>query len=230
MNSIISIQEIIDEEIKRKREGRESKKQTSWHASSIGNCLRGQYIKRLGILPEPEMDARKLRVFDVGNQMENWVVELFRGKFPGAQTQVRIEDKKLNISGYADIVNGSVYEIKTKHSKAFWYMQKEGKAMRHHEYQVWLYLRVLNIPNGIICYLSKDDMTTAEYIVELSNKELEREVLKRIGLLNVAWKDQNINLLPLQEDTDWTAKYCDYHQYCKFPEKLKNIIKQKKLL
>jgi len=224
-----SIQELIDNELKEKNEARNKDyKQTSWHASSIGNCLRGQYIQRLGAVKEEPTDSRGLRVFSVGNQMEEWVCDLIKKQSGvSVETQVRVEDKKLEISGYADAVltndTKTVYELKTKHSRAFWYMAKEGKAMRQHEYQLWLYLKILNIPEGIIAYISKDDLSIAEYIVELKDKVLEKEVLARIDLLNEAWKKKDINLLPLEEDGSWQNKFCHYHKYCVEPKLLDNI-------
>ena len=226
-----SIQDLIDKELNNKsKERNKDYKQTSWHASSIGNCLRGQYIQRLGVIKEELIDSRSLRVFSVGNQMEDWVCEIIK-KHPkiSVDTQVRVEDKELGISGYADAVieNGvkRVYELKTKHSRAFWYMQKEGKAMRQHEYQLWLYLKILDIPEGIIAYISKDDLVIAEYVVELKDEVLGKEVLARVNLLNKAWRDKDITLLPLEEEGSWQNKFCRFHKYCVEPELLNNIKK-----
>ena len=225
--TIISIQDLINKKLKKEKDEREHKNQDSWHASSIGNCLRGQYIQRLGIVKEEPLTERDLRVFSVGRQMEEWVISCLKD-IPGikTETQVRIEDKTIGVSGYADVVIrdlNRVYEIKTKHSRAFWHMEKSKKPMRQHEYQLWLYLKILNIPEGIIVYLSKDDMAIGEYVVKLDDAELEKEVMERINLLNRAWEEKNILLLPLPKEVDWQAKYCRVHKYCKNPELLNKI-------
>lgn len=212
----IPFQQMISEACK---SDRKDYQQTSWHASSLGNCLRGQYYQRLGVEPDKEIDERTLRVFQCGNMFEDWVVDLVKGKFDSVETQVRVEDKNLDVSGYADIVIGhnggkKVYEIKSKHSKAFWWMQKSGNPMRQHEYQVWLYLKLLGISEGAIVYLSKDDLAILEYPVSVNDKELEGEVMERINLLNKAWKEKNPLILPLPADKSWQANYCNYHSHC----------------
>ena len=94
-------------------------------------------------------------------------------------------------------------------------MQKKGEgANRHHEYQTWIYLKALNIEEGSIVYVSKDDLAILEYPVKKSDTLLENEVTFIASLLNTAWKEKNPGLLPLPEKADWQAKYCSYHKKC----------------
>jgi hypothetical protein len=217
---MIPIQEIINKKILQAREER-NKPIESWHCSKLGSCLRGVYFERLGIKPDKEFDGRTLRVFDVGKMFENWVMGLITDQV-GVKfdTQVRVEDKKLNVSGLADLVldyqkEKKVYELKTKHSRAFWYMVEKGEgANRHHQYQLWLYLKLLKIKEGSIIYISKDDLTMAEFPVLLSDKKIEAEVMNELDLLNRAWKMKDPTILPLPEKNDWKAKYCRYHSHC----------------
>ena len=229
MQNEFSIEKTVSDILREDNNLRERKVQTSWHASSIGNCLRGLYIQRLGIIEKELMTDRELRVFNVGNQMEKWLVDLLKAKWMvPIETQVRIEDEGLGISGYADMVIGGdvnkVYEIKTKHSRAFWYMNKEGKPMRQHEYQVWLYLKALGIAEGVIVYLSKDDLAMAEFVVRLDDAIFEKEVVERINLLNHAWDMKNVELLPLPGVKDWQAKYCPVHNYCMVAKLLSKLV------
>jgi hypothetical protein len=168
--------------------------------------------------------------------MENWLIDLLKESGMELEQQVRVEDKVLDVSGKTDailtgIVDGKrtkeVLEVKTKHSKAFWYMQKEGKPMRQHEMQLWLYLYLLKIDLGTILYMSKDDMAILQYVVRLDDEELGGEVLLYLDQLNKAWKGKDILSLELPADDAWQAKYCNYHKKCindaylatlKFPE------------
>jgi hypothetical protein len=132
-----------------------------------------------------------------------------------------VEDKELNVSGYADLVlsNGEgkkVYELKSKNSRAFWYMvdKKEGANIQHKK-QLWIYLKVLGIDEGSIVYVEKDTLSIVEFPVFLNDKKLEEETMGEITLLNKAWKEKNPKLLPLIDDPkDWRYKFCRFHKKC----------------
>lgn len=220
IESIMSIplQNILNEAIGSQRQ--DKREITSWHVSKIGSCMRGMYLERLGVEPDIGFDERTLRVFSCGRIFENWFVDLLRNRWDiKIETQPRVENKELGVSGYADFVAEyggikKVYEVKSKHSKAFWWMKKEGKPMRQHEYQLWLYLYLLKIEQGLIIYLSKDDLSILEYPVELNDKELEKEVMEQLELLNRAWREKDISILPLPDKDIWQAKYCRWHTKC----------------
>lgn len=211
-----SIQEALDENLKKENEEREPKEIVSWHSSGLGSCRTGQYLKRLGEEPVKDFDARTLRVFAVGNMMEDWLVS----KVPNIslETQVRIEDKENNLSGYADVVvereeGKIVYEVKTIHSRAFWYLQKGEGAYKHHKMQLWTYLNNLGIDEGRIIYLSKDDLAIAEYVVMRDDKEVEKLVMDELNILNGAWKAQ-LPPEPVRDSKDFRYKYCNFHKKC----------------
>ncbi len=226
-----SIQEMVNKAIADENSKRVKKEQTSWHPSSLGGCLTGVYLSRwatnqtpeklkeLGISLTKEFDERTLRVFHCGNVFEEWIVELLRKQYQNIERQVRILIPELNVSGYADLVvnfdDGSrrIYEVKSKNSKAFWYMTKEGNANLHHRMQVWLYLKALNLSFGNIVYISKDDMAIQEYSVRLDEKELEEVVMQELSILNKAW-DTKVPPPAITNEKDWRFKYCQTHQVC----------------
>ena len=180
-----SIQDLIDKAVKSDRGDYQQK---SWHASSLGQCLTANYLVRKG-LAKKEFDNRTLRVFQAGRMFEDWIVELLKKQDERFETQVRCEWPQQDITGYADLtINGFVYEIKSKHSRAFWYMDKEGRPNRHHEYQLWVYLKCLNKQNGRIIYISKDDMAIKEFEVRLDDEKLQGEVMSELNILNEAWE------------------------------------------
>lgn len=183
--------------------------------------MRGMYLERLGKEPDEPLDDRVYRIFSVGNQMEEWLCNLIkdRPEIKDYKTQLRVEDKKLGVSGYADLFlefkDGKkwLYEIKTKHSRSFWWMVKKGQgAMQQHKYQLWLYLYLLDIEQGSIIYLSKDDLEIREYVIRRDNKKLEKQVMTILNTLNECWEKKV--LPPLPEKDSWQAKYCRYHKQC----------------
>ncbi len=220
---LIILEELITKALVEKRAGQEAErvgKERTWYASSLGSCLRGQYYARLGEKPDSEPNGRELRVFDVGNQMEKWLIDLIadHSKYIFV-TQERLFSEKWQMSGRPDLVlykdkGGRIFEIKTKHSKAFWWMKKEGKPMRQHEQQLWFYLKMTGIKEGTIVYLSKDDLAIMEFIVRLDDEVLAKEVISQLKILNKAWKEKDPTLLPLPEKGSWQEKYCRYHSHC----------------
>ena len=136
----------------------------------------------------------------------------------------RIEDKELNITGYADLVvtipkKKIVYEINSKNSKAFWYMEKKKEGANHqHQLQIWTYLWKLNIAEGRLIYLSKDDLSILEYPVYLNDQFLMMEVMNELTVLNKAW-EAKLPPPPIINKEDWRYKYCRWHKMCLSREK-----------
>lgn len=215
---MINIQNLINNKLSEASEERE-REIKHWHPSKLGQCMRGVYLERLGVKPDYEFDQRMLRVFDVGHLFEKWVVELIEGlKGYKFETQLRVEDKALDVAGYADLLikkrkEKKLYEIKSKHSRSFWYMKEREGAQVNHEMQLWLYLYLLKIKEGSILYVSKDDLTLLEYPVLLNNKKLEGMVMKELETLNKCWKEKT--LPPMAEVGSWQAKLCRWHKQCK---------------
>jgi hypothetical protein len=222
-----SLQTKMNETLQARRET--NWKPTSWNCSKLGSCLTGVYLERLGVKPDTEFTDRELRVFAAGHLFEEFFADLVKDyKDVKIERQVRVEDKKLDVTGYADMVvevDGQklVYEIKSKNSRAFWYMEKKGEgANKQHQMQIWLYMHILGIEEGRLLYLEKDTLTTLEYPIYLKNQELEESVMKELDILNRAWKEQ----LPppvLYTDKDWQSKYCRFHSQCKTCEKYLTI-------
>jgi len=214
------LETFIDKENEEQSKEREGKERTTWYASELGNCPRGTYYKRLGVEPDEELDARTKRVFKCGNIFEDFILDRLIDGDHTLEREVRVENKELHISGRIDGLitykdgTQEILEIKSKHSGAFHKMRKEGEAMRQHQYQIWVYLNEMNIEKGRIVYISKDDLCIETYEVRLDDKQLKKEVLWKVGLLNRAWAEKNPNLLPLPQDGSWQKKYCSYHSNC----------------
>lgn len=219
MQTPFSIQTIINDKLSVRREDYKPK---SWNCSKLGSCLTGIYLERAGMPPDEEFDARTLRVFSAGKMFEDWCIGLVKDT-PGVkfEMQVRCELPEYDLTGYADLVceintEKIVYEIKSKHSRAFWWMDKKGEgANYHHKMQNWCYLKALNIAEGRILYVSKDDMATLEYPVRLNDEELATSVLTELKTLNEAWKQKLPPPVPAWEKKDqWKGEYCRWHKQC----------------
>lgn len=207
----IPVQNIINKAV----QNDEEYEMNSWWASKLGQCMRGHFLQRAGFEGE-EFDDRLLRVFSVGKQMEDWVVEQLGNEDRyDIETQKHVEYK--GVTGKADVIitdlkenEKEVIEIKTQHSKAFTY---GDHPKEHHKKQLGLYLKALEIEKGSVLYLSKDDLRIEEYPVYLNDKKLMKSIDNEIDLLNEAWEKKDPSILPLP-DENWKKKYCDYHDMC----------------
>ena len=214
------IQDIIDSAVIK-----EDRKVTSWQASKIGGCLSGVYLERLGVPRLEQIDARLRRVFQCGNLFEEYVVtQIEKANIAKVETQLRVEDAVLDVTGYADIkleyLDGSIEiaEVKSQNSRAFWYMigdPKKGRAPQgayeHHKMQVLIYMHILGIERGRLVYVSKDDLCIQEYEVTIQDEVLQK-ALANIATLNNAWKT-GVMPAPAEPGT-FQAKYCGWHDYC----------------
>ena len=213
-----SIQKLINDQIASERTPRLPQ---SFSPSKLGSCLCGVYLERLGVKPDEDFDERTLRVFKIGKVFEDWVVELVRKQSTNIETQVEFRWEEYDVHGFVDLVVDKklIYEIKSKHSKGFWYMDKKKEgANQHHKEQVWVYMKCLNIPESRIIYLSKDDLAILEYPIFLDDKELEQSVISQLEILNKAWKEK-VPPAPVQDPKDWRATYCRWHKTCLSQEK-----------
>ena len=130
--------------------------------SLLGRCYRMQVWKRKGEPQTNPPDVRALRIFAVGHLFHEYI----QSQLEGVEKEVKVETD--DILGFADLVTeDEVIDIKTQHSRAFWYMQKGKYDVNKEKYpnilQVMTYAYLLGKPKGRLIFISKDDLCTEEY-------------------------------------------------------------------
>ena len=223
----IPLQKIIDEDLRELQKGRKERG-NYWYASELGSCPRKAYYSRSKTEPDREFDARTLRVFRIGNLFESFALDnvvnkvgydIGDKKIKTAEREVLANDDKLCVHGRADLVLGyddlsrECVECKSISSRAFTYLDKEGKAKEYHEFQLWWYLYKFGIEKGQFIYLSKDDLRVVQYPLNLSNEEVGNKVMSKINYLNTYWADKQ--LPPQQEEGGLCSpKWCEFWEVC----------------
>ena len=199
-----------------------------WHASSIADCPRAHYFKRLGITPTSIPGAGKMLRWKAGHLMEEAIRPYLEAVIPDIQSNVRLISKKLDLTGEYDNYspeNKTIYEIKSVHDFAFIYRKKDDPRFHlrdqqpylNHQYQNHCYVLLLNESGEEVEFITYIYITLdgriATYKTEV-NKALAGHVRKRLALLTRAWKAQtppdclcNNKDHPLYKST---MQYCDY--------------------
>lgn len=213
----ISVQSLIDDKLNIKSDHKRSGK---WSPSQFGGCLRKQFYHRKDEPQSNPPDSRSLRVFKAGDLFHDFVQSLLIDK--GYQSEVLIETD--DVKGFADLVNhDEVADIKSVHSKSFWYMTKTDniKEEKYHNWlQVMWYAIELKKQYARLVFVSKDDLCIQEYRLEVDNY-WRKEVSKELDTLRKVWVE---GVLPeakprlFGKDKNGTPKECSY---CNWLDKCK---------
>lgn len=214
------IQELIDETLGEKNDHVSSGK---WKPSALGQCYRRHYWARKGEEPSNPIDKRTLRVFKAGNLFHDFVQTNLLTRYPNWQKEVKIEVE--DVLGYADLVSDNeVVDIKSQHSRKFWWNDKEikaGKDIKDMFFNNWLqvmwYAWSLGKERARLVFVSKDDLCIQEFSLPLDGYWkglLDEEFTK----LNYYWKENQ--LPPAQprlyggEETKKECGLCNYKTKC----------------
>lgn len=174
----MKISELIDKELKKQDDERKTRVRSGkFSPSSFGRCLRQQVFNRRNVPKSNPPDDRTLRVFKAGQLFHDYVQQFI----PKENTEVLIDVE--DVLGYADIVTkDTVYDIKSQHSRAFWYLQKEETNIVEKKKPNWLqvawYAMELNKEFCSLVFVSKDDLCMMEYIkpAQVFRAELHKEL------------------------------------------------------
>lgn len=210
----MSVQDIIDEVIADKEEHISSGK---YSPSLFGACYRRQHLKRSKFPPTNPPDKITLRKFKAGNLFHDFVQGIVLSKYPEIQKEVKIETD--NVLGFADMVDvDEVADIKSQHSKKFWWNIKEFKAGKdikdmffNNWMQVMWYAWQLNKSSSRIIFVSKDDLAIQEYVLPVDDYwkgMLDEELTK----LEYYWKEK---VIPPAQPRLYDGKECSW---CVFSE------------
>ena len=205
------LQERQDERKTRKRSGKIS-------PSTLGRCYRYQYWYRKGEEPSNPPDARALRVFKVGDLFHTFIQQFFETE--DVERIVEVDD----IKGYADIVTkDEVVDIKSQHSRAFWYMKKDNydvaKEKEPQILQVMTYVYLLKKKYGRLVFVSKDDLCVEEYVFDIEN--WRERVEKELALNRAYWAKEELPEAEPRAYGGQECKYCSYRDRCKNEQKQK---------
>ena len=208
----MTINNLIDQALQEKQDKRKDRKSSGLISpGGLGRCFRAQIWKRQGKEPSNPIDSRTLRVFECGHIFHDWI----QGLLGEVESEVRCE--KDDVLGYADLVTkDEVIDIKTTHSRGFWYMKKKGYDVNKEKYgnilQVICYAWILGKPKARLVFVSKDDLCINEY--GFYTDTWVKELFTELSFLRKMW---DFKELPKAEPRAYKTEctYCNFRDACK---------------
>ena len=206
------IKEILDTYIQVKEEAKKTRVRSGKFSPSLfGSCLRRQIWNRQDKPISNPPDDRSLRVFECGHIFHKFIQDLL----PTHQVEVEVEED--DVKGFADIVTeGEVIDIKSQHSKAFWYSKRVGydikKEKRNNIMQVCYYALKLNKPIGRLVFMSKDDLCMDEWTFTAT--QWEDAINRELETLRMWWEAEKDPPAVPRLYNGSECKFCNFKDAC----------------
>lgn len=185
------------------------------HVSDIVYCLRKAYYRRIN--GSTVTDDQVLHF--VRGQSLHALLEML---YPQHEVIVMFEGFFGTMDAY-DSEKDAVVELKTVQN-----MYGE-EPYEHHLQQLKYYMTMTKKNLGFLVYLILGQKKMVTYRIELTDKDLEeiqKEIISRKNLLNLALETRNPEILPYVDD--WQCKYCEFFDICKGAKKEKQKEEEEK--
>jgi len=208
------INNFLKRELREKQIGR-------YYPSECGSCIRKSWYS---YKKPKETDIELIKVFEAGNMIHDFVVEVLKSeKNPHVELVDSEVPFKINIDGL--VVSGRIdnvitvnldnkkylVEVKSTSNIKYTNEPKEG-----HELQLQLYMKHMNVHNGIILYIEKNTLQSKTFKVDYDPNKSEKAT-KRFKILHECLIN---NVLPepearLDENKKWECRNCSWFEECK---------------
>lgn len=169
----------IDDALLSTGRGIEKIKKESFAPSSIG-YMSGTCPRRWRIVFNDEVDYDNtadsvgLLTMDTGTKMHEFLQESLKDTAVLVEAEKEFWHDDPKVHGFIDLVldvKGTpvLGEIKTTRDESFVHREGKGTPVPYHAYQLLIYMRLLNIENGVLIYINRNSMNIA--LIPLSLKE-----------------------------------------------------------
>ena len=103
-------------------EANEEREMKEWHASSLAQCPKAQYMKRLGIVSYTQPTGAKILRWQAGHNIEEAIRPHVTSLYKDVSSNVRLRSEELDLTGEYDNYDADskrIIEIKSGHDSAF---------------------------------------------------------------------------------------------------------------
>lgn len=199
-------------------DGNERRVFKHWHASSMADCPRAHYFKRLGIEPLTTPGAGKMLRWQAGHLIEEVIRPHLLKMYPDLSSNQRLTSKKLDLTGEYDNYSAkekTIFEVKSVHVFAPNKIEQSGTPYLSHEYQNHSYKLLMEevgqeVEKIVYVYIALDGR-----IITLTT-QIQQDILdnlkKRLDLLKKALQGVMPPCFCKEDHPLWksTMQYCDY--------------------
>lgn len=192
------------------------KQSTGFAPSNTSNCARFHYYRFTGYEQLSNYSAQTLRIFELGNKVEDIVGDLFEkmGILLESQVEIRLEDPPIN--GFIDFIiewdGPKVVECKSINEAGFMFRRQAHKPTDSHYRQIQWYLRAMDQEEGFVFYFSKNTSEVLPILVKRNDVFLDKlsdKYRKIYGAYEAGIKPER----PYKPESPTCAK-CDARIYC----------------
>lgn len=209
------LKEIIDKHYLNKQKNKGKRAQTHFYISQAGKCPRSIFFKFKNV-PEKDLDANILRLFDHGDHMHQLIMNSLMSTrdVHVVASEVNIDSQEM-VSGRADAIISDgrtiyVLDIKSMNSMIF---RTLSEPKEENVDQIQLYLYYFKAPKGILLYVNKDNLDLKEYIIDYDPVRAQNLLNNLSHLKNQIDSDVIPPRIPGYPD-DWQCRYCQFREVC----------------
>ena len=191
-----------------------------YYPSEIGTCLRKTWYSYTD--PKPT-ETELIKVFEVGNMVHDFIAKVIKSdKNPHvdlleSELPFKIDMKDFVISGRIDDLlllkeNNMKLLVEVKSTKA---LGMQDKASPQHVMQLQLYMHQLQIHDGVVLYVEKNNLHTKAFDIKYDEK-VAAEALNRFAKLHKHLSEKKIPVpeARLKHDMFWMCNYCEWREEC----------------
>ncbi len=191
-----------------------------YYPSEVGNCLRKTWFSYK--YPQ-EFDVDKLRVFEMGNILHEYVVKVFKSektpevKLLKAEFPFQIPIDDFIISGRIDdllllTIENKELLVEVKSTSHIGWMDK---PQPHHAMQLQFYMHATNVREGALLYIEKNTLQSKVFSVPFEQNAAD-EAFARFKALHAFLKHDELPPAEakLEKELNWFCNYCEYKTKC----------------
>lgn len=200
-------------------DGNEERVFTHWHASSMAECPRSHYFKRMGVPAINKPTAAKILRWQAGHIIEGIIRPHLLLIYPDMISNMRLTSKKLDLTGEFDNYSPkekTLIEVKSVHVFAPDKIERSGEPYLNHEYQNHAYKLLMDevemaVEKIVYIYIALDGRILA--IDTQIQSDILDNLKKRLEVLRKALETKTLPpCFCKPEHPLWksTMQYCDY--------------------
>ena len=219
---MIDFNKMVDAHIAREHKPKEIGR---YYPSEVGSCLRKLFYSYK--YPQ-EIKPDLLKIFEVGNIMHGFVVEVLKSErnkqieLLKSEMPFKIDMKDFIISGRVDDLvlikeSGEEVLVEVKSTKD---VSIIGRSQANHISQLMFYMSATNVHKGMILYIDKNNLQSK--IFEIPFDEFKAaEIVDRFQFLHNHLKENNLPFPEAKQvkDMSWMCRFCEYLPKCNENEK-----------